>query len=573
MALGPQITYLLADPEARRNLRSLLRFLSVLCGLVIVFALVFQLIMDYEGRDYSFLSGLYWTLTTMSTVGYGDITFGTELGRAFSMVVVLFGIITVLIVFPFAFIRYFYAPWIRAQVRRRAPRRLEDIEGHVIICKNDPLARGLIIRLEELGVPYCLLEPDPEVASSMHQDGLTVVNGELDDVVTFRNVQAGSARLVVANLDDAMNTHITLTVREGFPDVPVAAIIDSLASMDILELAGATHVLPLKQQLGDQLASRVNAGQTHAQIDSQFKDLVIADFPVRGTQLVGRKIRDSKLRKVTGVNIVGLWEKGKLVPAHPDTVLSEDTIVIVAGTADQVTYLDAVFVIYGANDNPVVVIGGGKVGRAAARALTRRGVDVHVIERRPELEPRLREVATRVIVGEAAHKEVLTEAGLDQAPSVVLTTNDDAVNIYLVLYCRRLRPDVRIVSRVTHAKNIKAIHRAGADFVLSYGSLGVRSVASLLHDIKLVVIGEVAVDGDSAESVGLFLTELPESLEGKTLAQSAIGASTGLSVIAIQRGEVVQTDITAATRLKPDTELIMLGTAAQREEFTRKFSR
>ena len=50
--------------------------------------------------------------------------------------------------------------------------------------------------------------------------------------------------------------------------------------------------------------------------------------------------------------------------------------------------------------------------------------------------------------------------------SVLLTTNDDAMNIYLAIYCRRLNPGLRIVSRITHERNVEAIHRAGADFVL-----------------------------------------------------------------------------------------------------------
>ena len=51
--------------------------------------------------------------------------------------------------------------------------------------------------------------------------------------------------------------------------------------------------------------------------------------------------------------------------------------------------------------------------------------------------------------------------------SVLLTTNDDAMNIYLAVFSRRLNPGLRIVSRITHERNIDAIHRAGADFMLS----------------------------------------------------------------------------------------------------------
>ena len=51
---------------------------------------------------------------------------------------------------------------------------------------------------------------------------------------------------------------------------------------------------------------------------------------------------------------------------------------------------------------------------------------------------------------------------------MLLTTNDDAMNIYLAVYCRKLNRDLRIVSRITHERNVEAIHRAGADFVLRF---------------------------------------------------------------------------------------------------------
>ena len=64
------------------------------------------------------------------------------------------------------------------------------------------------------------------------------------------------------------------------------------------------------------------------------------------------------------------------------------------------------------------------------------------------------------------------------------------MNIYLAVYCRRLNPALRIVSRITHERNVEAIHRAGADFVLSYTTLGVEAVMSLLRGYELVVLGE-----------------------------------------------------------------------------------
>ena len=58
----------------------------------------------------------------MSTLGFGDITFHTDLGRIFSIVVLISGMIFLLILLPFTFIEFFYAPWMNAQAATRAPR-------------------------------------------------------------------------------------------------------------------------------------------------------------------------------------------------------------------------------------------------------------------------------------------------------------------------------------------------------------------------------------------------------------------------------------------------------------------
>ncbi len=154
-------------------------------------------------------------------------------------------------------------------------------------------------------------------------------------------------------------------------------------------------------------------------------------------------------------------------------------------------------------------------------------------------------------------------AGLAEAPSVVLTTNDDAMNIFLTVYCRRLNPDTRIVSRITHERNLEAIHRAGADFVLSYSTLAVNSLLSLVHGRDLVLVGE---------GVDLFVEPVPPSLVGKQLLEAGIGSRTGLNVVAIQKADGPATNPTAETVIGAGLELVMLGSAEQLAKFRKLYS-
>jgi len=564
--LSSELAFLLSEREMRGNVRALVRYLLLLAAVIVTHSVLFHVIMvSLEGQRHSWITGFYWTFVVMTTLGFGDITFTTDVGRAFSIVVLISGVVLLLVLLPFLFIRLFYAPWFEARIRLRAPRRVPaGTSAHVIITELDEVASGLAGRLKAEGVPHFVIEPDVVRAGQLVGDGLPVVTGQIDSRSTYEQLEAARAGLVLANCTDTVNTNITLTVREAAPRVPIVAIVEAEDSVDILRLAGATHVLPLKHQLGEYLANRADAGGAEAHVIGSFGDLRIAELPARGTFFADTSVRETRLRERTGLNLVGLWERGRLQPAYAQTVIRPDSVVVVAGTAGQIAELDRLLPARAPEAVPVIVIGAGTVGRAAAVALTRKGLPVHVIERDETALRPLDGQVDGVFAGDAADRALLDRAGIATVRSVLLTTNDDAMNIFLAVYCRRLKPDVRIVSRITHERNLEAIHRAGADFVLSYTSLGVDAVLSILRGHDLVLLGE---------GVELFSIPVPPALAGLVLRESQIGSRTGLSVVALKKGDGSSTPPDGDTVLEADAQLVTLGSVDQRRSFAEVFER
>ena len=547
--------------KLRGQIAPFLKYLGLVTAFVLLYGWLFHVIMAWEGQDHTWFTGVYWALTVMSTLGFGDITFHTDLGRMFSSIVLLTGIILLLIILPFLFIRMVYAPWLeqRSRNRIRALQSLPpDIAGHVLICVNNPMALGLIERLRIIGIPAYVIEPDTDQAMRLQDSGIPVLNGEIDFIETYRAAGVERARLVFANASDMVNSSIILTVRELSKTVPVVALAEMEESTDVLELSGATHVLNLKQRLGEQLANRTSAGMTHATVIGQFHDLQLAEFPVHNTPFQDQTIRRTQMRKLTGVSIVGVWVQGKLLAAQPDLLLSPLCVVVVIGMPAQIKALNDLLVIHDFNPNPVLIIGGGKVGKAVAQALRHRKIPVHVVERNRDLGPEVADFADKYFLGDAANRQLLEEAGIMEAPSVLLTTHDDAMNIYLTVYCRRLNPAARILTRFSNERSVEAIHRAGADFVLSYTSLGIQSVNSIIQERELVLLGE---------GVDIFYLPLPPSLTDKSLAEAAIGASSGLNVIALRENGQIITKLSPDQQLAKGTVLVALGSPEQRERF------
>jgi Trk K+ transport system NAD-binding subunit len=562
--LVSQFSYFLDDPQAKRNIGALRTYLYFLLGIILLYSALFHIVMDvFENEQHSWLTGLYWTLTVMSTLGFGDITFDSDVGRIFSIVVLGSGVVLLLIMLPFAFIRFFYAPWLEAQIRAKAPRKLPaDMSGHVIICRLDSITNGLVRKLKVNNIPYCILEPDLVVATRLQEEGMTVVAGEIDDAQTYHSMNINHARLLLANAEDPINTNILLTVRSLNKKVPIIAIAEEDDSLDIFSLSGATYPLPLKTRLGESLAARVSVGVGTAHEVGRFKDLVIVEFLVHDTRLSGVSLKEANLRERTGVNVVGIWKGGQLHAVHPDEPLADTSVPVAIGTPEQVERLNGVLGESPEPEHEVLVIGGGQVGMSTAVALKKRGIYVRLLDLNPELKEQLEPHCDQITIGNAADRATLDRAGINKVSAVALTTNDDAQNIHLAVYCRRLRPQLSIVSRITRERNIEAIYRAGADFVLSYASLGREFITAYLLGREPVLVGEGA---------DFFSVDMPATLQGKTLGRSGIGARTGLVVIAIEEGEETNTNPSPQTELNASARLIMLGTNEQRETFDEIF--
>lgn len=568
--LGVQISQFLSTAEVRGNVRVLALYLAFMGLITLAFAALFHAIMVHEGQDHSWFTGLYWTLTVMTTLGFGDITFRSDLGRLFSVIVMLTGNILLLIVLPFAFIRFLLAPWLETQVRFRAPRAVaEEVTGHVVACRWDAVAASLGEKLRAFGVPFFVLEPDPARAALLLGEGVPVITGDPEARTTWAAVRAGSARAIVANLDDPANTNVTLTVREESADVAVLSLANRNESVDLLELAGATRVLPLGRELGEQLARRAASRFGAVFHLGTIDDLQVVEIAVDGTSLVGRSLKELDLRRRTGITVVGAWERGRLVPAAADLVPRSHGVLVAVGTPAQVEALEGML---DAEDGAagdeggavVLVIGGGRVGCAATSALLAEGAGVRIIEQDRDVVAELQRFGWHVVAGNAAERRVLDEAGLDQAAAVVVTTNDDAMNVYLSIYLRRLRPEVRIAARVTHEKNQEALWRAGADFVASQASLGKEALFAALEERELIFLGE---------GVDFFHVKVPPSLAGKTLGASSVGARTGLQIVAIRHEGHAEPSPGVGSVLQEGDELLVVGTSAQRSAFAREFER
>ena len=544
----------------RRNLKVMGVLVGAFAVLVGVFSVLFHVLMAREGQSHSWPTAVYWTLVTMTTLGFGDITFQSDAGRVFSVVVLLSGTMFLLVLLPFTFIQFVFAPWMAMREAARAPRRLPDgLTDHLLLTNYSPIEEALVRRARHSDVSYAVIVPDVDTALGLHDQGVSVMVGDLDDPRTFRAAGAERAALVVASGSDVRNTNTVYTVREVSATVPIVSTVSADAAVDIVGLAGADVVLQLGDMLGRGMAERAVApgGRIH-QVGHFPGGLMIAEVAAAGTPLAGHTLIELGLKSRLGLGVLGVWHRGRFKLAEPDTIIPPTGVLLIAGTRDQLNEFEAEILSTAPPPDGLIVIGGGRVGRAAGKAFAEAHRDYCIVEQRAD---RIRN--TEVYVqGDAAELAVLERAGIADASAVVITTHDDDVNVYLSIYCRRLIADLRIVARANNERNVSTLYRAGADAVLSYASMGATAIWNHISDDDAFVV---------AEGLHVVRRRVPPALIGESLASSHLRRRTGCVVVAVDQDGVVMANPAPTTVFGDGDSLILIADVEAEALFTSVF--
>jgi Trk K+ transport system NAD-binding subunit len=198
-----------------------------------------------------------------------------------------------------------------------------------------------------------------------------------------------------------------------------------------------------------------------------------------------------------------------------------------------------------------VVVGYGEVGQKVTTALDDAGLPNTVVDRR--------ELDGVDVVGDATDPEVLREAGVANAYSVVLALPDDTTAEFATLVVRDLAPGVELIARIEETETLRKMYRAGADYVLSLASITGRMAASAVLDDEDVISLDRQVD--------VVRTKAPK-LADTTLREANVRARTGCTVVAVERDGEIITDVGPEFRVERDDGVIIAGTDDGVNRFT-----
>ncbi len=231
--------------------RILISIFIFLC-LVLIYSILFVAIMfNFEGRTFSLVDGVYWVVTTITTVGYGDIYFKSYIGKAFSILVMVSG---VLFFFGF-FVPYAILPWAEQRLRLVLPTEVRNLSNHFIVCGYNRFTKEFCKILKEFRVNYVVLEKNQESVREAMDEKVKCVytDGSLD---SFRRNGVENANVVVIaweKLEDIIDTLLTLRNY----DIRKYVIYGDHRYSRYLHYAGATKVFLPKSLIAASIARMI----------------------------------------------------------------------------------------------------------------------------------------------------------------------------------------------------------------------------------------------------------------------------------------------------------------------------
>jgi trk system potassium uptake protein TrkA len=266
--------------------------------------------------------------------------------------------------------------------------------------------------------------------------------------------------------------------------------------------------------------------------------------------------------------ICGIYRNGKMfTPRSSDQVLAGD-IAYVATSQDNVRRMLTIFGHYETPASRVVITGGGNIGYYVAKRLeeTAPKTRVRVVEGSRERAVAIADKLAKAVVlhGNALDEDVLREADIEHADSIVSLTNDDQVNVLASVMGKRLGAKRAVC--LTNNKGFPGLTRElGIDTYVNPRSVTVSSI--LQHIRRGRIRGVYAVQDGAAEVIeGEALDTSP--LVGKPLRE--IDLPEGVRIGAISRGKTVLTP-RGDTRIEPRDRVVMMVLAGKVRQVEQMF--
>ncbi|SHO81728.1 Potassium voltage-gated channel subfamily KQT; possible potassium channel, VIC family [hydrothermal vent metagenome] len=256
---------------------------------------------------------IYWSIVTISSVGYGDVTPITPAGRVVAIFVIIAGVAvysftTSLIVTSFSEQLY--------QIKdKKILYDIAKLKNFYIICGYENISKTLGIKLKE-NSKVIIIEKDKQKAKRASKDGFVVLNQDPASINSYKEIDIDKYVKAIICLDssDVYNVYTALTIRSINKQVRVLSILIHQSNRSKLKFAGVDELFYEKELVG--MVAKGLVGQSvafeaiHA-MRINYNSMELQELLINGRILENFTIVGELKSKTYRVMLLGIYKKSK----------------------------------------------------------------------------------------------------------------------------------------------------------------------------------------------------------------------------------------------------------------------
>ncbi len=318
------------NPESRLTPTFLM---ALLFGVLITGILGYHFI-----GDLSLIDSLFYTITTLTTVGYEAPPNMTPLLKIFSVFIMISGIGTMGYAIAHLSQRIIINRMLVAMGKRRN-KAVDKLSEHWIICGFGAMGGRISQELRRKKTPFAIIEMEEERCRNAGEEGYLVIPGDARDESVLLSAGIASAKgIMIALNNDANNVYVILTARHLAPKIRILARANSSESLNILYRAGADKVFNPVNTGALAMASAAMKPEVSDFLEllsiSSDMSLEFGSYRIEeGSPLVGKTLAKVPLLSKYNILVIGIRRKdGTLLPTPSGNApLQEEDMLIVLG--------------------------------------------------------------------------------------------------------------------------------------------------------------------------------------------------------------------------------------------------
>lgn len=301
-------------------------------------------------EDKSFIDALWLTMTSITTVGFGDVVPSTTAGRIITILLMLIGIGIFAYVVGTFFGEILEGHLSDAWGKRKMIKEISKLKEHIVVCGAGRVGRMVVRELIGEKKKFVVIEKDPACLAELRSEGdvLFIVGDATEDKVLL-SAQVTNAKGVITTLaDDGGNLMITIACKEFNPEAHIVARATRPESIIRLKRAGADTVVSPSAIAGKRMAlaslkpASVAVVQTlieDHEINLNLEELTVSEK----SGLVGKELKNSRFREDYGVIVLAIrrGDRNIINPVPTEKFIAGDLLVL-CGIAEQLSKLEKI---------------------------------------------------------------------------------------------------------------------------------------------------------------------------------------------------------------------------------------